>query len=139
MVFFNLMLAGTSIIFGLTIITYVKVLVNWLPKRFRIVQTLLSYFIDAQTILLIIWMSAVFMIPTILSWIALLPYNYSYDSVIYGYVKIMAMSTGGWLLESATHIIFEENLAQLLNDVETFVIIFIVYLSQLVGMIVTGV
>ena len=51
----------------------------------------------------------------------------------------MAMSTGGWLLESATHIIFEENLAQLLSDVEPFVIFFIVYLSQLVGMIVTGV
>ena len=133
------MLAGTSIIFVLTIITYVKVLVNWLPKRFRIVQTLLSYFVDAQTIFLLIWMAAVFMIPTILSWIALLPYNYSYDSVIYGYEKIMAMSTGGWLLESATHIIFEENLAQLLSDVEPFVIFFIVYLSQLVGMIVTGV
>ena len=111
------------------IITYIKVLVNWRPKRFRIVQTLLSYFVDAQTIFLLIWMAYVFIIPTVMAWLALSPHQYGYHSMAFAYEKIMAMSTGGWLYNKGVYLHIEENLATLLEAVFEVIFVKIIFAS----------
>ena len=81
----------------LTMITYLKVMVIWLPGEFRIVQTLCARFINAKTIILLLWVVTVLFIPVIVVFVLLSPLMDGFDSMVISIIRILLMSNGGFL------------------------------------------
>ena len=51
----------------LIVITFFKVMVNWMPQRFSIWQSLVSFIMHPGSLLLFVWMFVMFIIPAILA------------------------------------------------------------------------
>ena len=81
----------------LTMITYIKVLVIWLPGDFRIIQTLCIKFINGKTLILLLWVLTVLFIPVIVVFVLLSPIMDGFSSMVISIIRILLMSNGGFL------------------------------------------
>ena len=124
----------------LTMITYIKVLVIWLPGHFRIIQTLCIKFINAKTLILLLWVIYVLFIPVIVVFVLLSPLMDGFSSMVISIIRILLMSNGGFLFNQRVEFGLAENIDYLVEQLGSVYILYIVVaIPVLINIFITGV
>lgn len=120
-------------------ITFIKVLILWLPEKFGIIITLTINFLNFKTFYLVLWNTTTLFVPTVVAYLLLNSQVNGFTSLIFVLARVNLLSQGGWLFNCAVHLGIKENLATLLATIPIVYIYFIVALCLLLSQIITGI